>query len=304
MQLSIIIPTKDRSEVFDETLRYAVQAIDHFDAEIIVVNDSKLSQPLIPGEFKKVRLLNNLKMGVASARNAGAKESKGDLLLFLDDDIMISRDSVEHVLKLHQEEKKGCFNVNWEYPISLQESMRLTQFGRFMKANGMTSFRGWYADPSWRDNALFQSKSVASFHLSVSRKNFEMTKGYNEQFPHAGFEDYDFPLQLRDAGLSFYIDSRVTIFHNEEDRLKLENWLSSQERRAATRRVAVNLGYEELKLTYGLGKKILLTVVTTCSGLLLILLKSIPNFKSLDPLYFKVTAVLQAGKIYKGYTSE
>ncbi|MBX2942953.1 MAG: glycosyltransferase family 2 protein [Cyclobacteriaceae bacterium] len=302
MQLSVIIPTKDRGDVFDQTLRCAIESIDHLDAEIIVVNDSKSTQPDIP-KNEKIRLINNSNSGVASARNAGAKISHGQLLLFLDDDIVISKNSVEHVLNLHQQIKNACFNVNWEYPLSVQESMRYTQFGRFMKSHGLTSFKGWYADPSWRDNALFPSKSVASFHLSILRSDFEKVKGYNEQFPHAGFEDYDFPLQLKQVGLSFYIDSRVTVFHNEADRMKLENWLNSQERRAATRSVAVSMGYTELKLHYGLTKRILLSIISKYSEFFLHVLRVFPNIKTIDPLYFKWIAAIQASKIFKGYTS-
>lgn len=300
--LSIIIPTKDRGEVFYQTLLCAIQSIHHLNAEIIVANDSKTSQPTVLIN-EKIKLINNLKSGVASARNIGVRESTGELLLFLDDDIMISKITVDHVLSLHRQMKNTCFNVNWEYPLTLQQSMECTQFGRFMKAHRLTSFKGWYADSSWRDNELFISKSVASFHLSIARSDFEKTRGYNEQFPHAGFEDYDFPLQLKQAGLSFYIDSRVTVFHNEADRLKLANWLDSQEKRGKTRNVAVQLGYKELTLKYGIVKRSILTLILLFSGLLLNSLKIIPNHKVFDPLYFKLTAILQAGRIFRGYTS-
>ncbi len=303
MKLSIIIPTKDRGEVFDETLQCATYSIQHLDAEIIVVNDSKTSTPAIPIEAKKVKLINNRKSGVASARNIGVRESTGELLLFLDDDIMISKITVDHVLRLHRQMKNACFNVNWEYPHSLQKSMEQTQFGRFMKAHRLTSFKGWYADSSWRDNELFTSKSVASFHLSITRTDFDKTTGYNEQFPHAGFEDYDFPIQLKQGGLSFYIDSRITVFHNEADRMKMENWLNSQERRGATRKVAVNLGYKELHVHYGLTKRFLLSRINFFYPLLHTFLKICPNHIFFDPLYFKCVAALQAGKIFKGYTS-
>ena len=304
MKLSVIIPTKDRGEVFDQTLRCAANSIRHLDAEVIVVNDSKTSEPKIPNEIQKVRLVNNPKQGVASARNTGVRESCGELLLFLDDDIMISTESVNHVLNLHTQFINSCFNVNWEYPIAMQKSMALTQFGRFMNTYQMTSFKGWYSDASWKDNALFQPKSVASFHLSIFRKDFEKTKGYNEQFPHAGFEDYDFPIQLKEAGLSFYIDSRITVFHNEADRMRLTNWLNSQEKRGKTRNVAVKIGYKELTLEYGFVKKNLLTLILFFSGLILNSLKIIPNHRVFDPLYFKLTAILQASRIFKGYTSQ
>lgn len=303
MKLSIIIPTKDRGEVFIQTLNNAINSIQHLDAEIVVVNDSKIHQPVIQNGRELVRLINNPKSGVASARNAGVRESRGELLLFLDDDIIISKESVDHVLRLHQQMSNVCFNLNWEYPVEMQEKLELTQFGRFLKASQLTSFKGWYADSSWKDDALFPSTSVASFHLSLLRKDFNNTKGYHEQFPHAGFEDYDFPRQLKRAGISFYIDSRATVFHNEADRMNLSNWLASQERRATTRKVGVTLGYTELALKYGYAKRKSLIIINYSTGFLTNVLRIIPNFKIFDPIYFKVLATLQAGRIFKGYTS-
>lgn len=303
MELSIIIPTKDRGEVFYHTLTCAIESTLHMDAEIIVVNDSRKTQLTIPNN-QRVRLIINPKSGVAAARNIGVKNSTGELLLFLDDDIVISKDSIDHMVKLHQEKENACFNVNWEYPMALQERLQRLQFGRFLKTHGFTSFKGWYDDPSWVDNALFPSRSIASFHLSIKRTDFDKTDGYNEQFPHAGFEDYDFPLQLKKAGIAFFIDTTIKVYHNEADRLNLENWLNSQERRAATRKVAVELGYAELTIDYGFIKSGVLRIVNFLYMPLMGLLKSIPNRALLDSIYFKIVAVLQAGKIFKGYTTE
>lgn len=303
MQLSIIIPTKERDEIFAKTLSAAANAIRHLQAEIIVVNDSKISIPVIPKDADNIKLVSNPKAGVASARNAGVKNSSGDLLLFLDNDIVISKDSIDHVIGLHNQYEMACFNVDWRYPLALQDLLSKSSFGRFALTHGMTSFKGWYNDSSWQDNALFTSSSVASFHLSVSRKNFDRTGGYNEQFPHAGFEDYDFPTKLKKAGLTFYIDSRMVVDHNESDRLGLDNWLNNQERRAATRKVAVNLGYNGLQLHYGLTKRFLLSGINFFYPLLHTFLKICPNNNFFDPLYFKWVSSIQAARIYKGYTS-
>jgi hypothetical protein len=69
------------------------------------------------------------------------------------------------------------------------------------------------------------------------------------------------PCVLKAAGLNFYIDSRVQVLHNEEDRINLDNWLDNQQRRAETRRVAVDLGYTELAIRYSLVKKVALRVI-------------------------------------------
>ena len=45
--ISIIIPTKDRGEVFNDTILAALKAIRNFQIEVIVVNDSKGSFAII-----------------------------------------------------------------------------------------------------------------------------------------------------------------------------------------------------------------------------------------------------------------
>jgi GT2 family glycosyltransferase len=302
MDLSIIIPTRDRGEVFDQTLQSALSATAHINAEILVVNDSKNTRPVIPVNAK-VRMIDNPGNGVAAARNAGASSTSGELILFLDDDIQISRLSIDHLIELHKSYDSICLNLNWEYPSTLIDKMKKLQFGRFMISNNMVSFKGWYHHPSWRDGALFSSTSVASFHLSMKRSDFRKTGGYNEKFPHAGFEDYDFPIRLKNVGMSFFIDSRVTVYHNEADRLSFSNWLASQERRAATRKVAVEMGYKQLALNYPDWKKAIFRVVSATRPVVGMAMRCVPNYPVFDPVFFRFVGMLQAFRIYKGYTS-
>lgn len=300
MKLSIIIPTKERKEIFESTLSAAINATRHLDAEIIIVNDSRTECPQVP-TLKHVHLVQNPKAGVASARNYGFRMSVGDLILFLDNDIIISKASVDHVLSLHLDRKHACYNLNWEYSGETLKKIHSNPFTRFLSAFQMISFKGWYNDASWKDNDLFASKSVASFHLSILRKDFEKTGGYNEEFPFAGFEDYDFPLRLRNAGIEFFIDSRVTVCHNETDRLDLDNWLTSQQNRAYTRKIAVRLGFQELALKFDFPKELLFRVMIKSDFFLRKVLKAWPSVQVADPVYFRLLAALQASRIYKGY---
>ena len=303
MRLSIIIPTKDRGQIFHETLGNAVEATLHLDAEIIVVNDSKTSDLIVPSNFSSVIVLQNTKTGVASARNTGARKATGSILLFLDDDILINRTSVDQVIRLHEALPFSCFNPDWTYPPSLASELMKTSFGRFMKRKGLDHFKGWYNDTSWVDGNLFPSKSVASFHLSINRVDFERTGGYNEAFPFAGFEDHDFPQRLREVGIATYIDARVTVFHNGKDKLKVGNWLAAQERRAVTRRVAAEQGHAEVMLRYPWWKIVLFAAIRPFSAFDVKILGLIPNKKSMDAIYEFMIGVFLASRIHRGYTT-
>lgn len=302
MKLSVIIPTCDRDEVFRKTLASAVTAIQEVDAEIIVINDSRKSTPVIPNEYKRVSLHANEGRGVAAARNHGARLAQGDLLLFIDDDILISHETVRHTMGVHSLEPGIALNPDWTYPSDLVRQLEHSAFGRFLQAHQMTAFKGWYQDPGWKEQSLFESKSVASFHLSLSREDFLKTGGYDTKFPFAGFEDHDFPIRLKKAGIGFWIDTRICVFHNEADRLQLKVWLKSQERRAFTRAVAVQQGYKQLALHYAPAKKIALSFLAWLSNFLGDSIP-VPNWRAADPVAFAWIGYLQAAKIYRGYSS-
>jgi GT2 family glycosyltransferase len=302
MKISVIIPTRDRGEIFDKTLGATVDALQGLNAEILVVNDSTNGVPSVPPASPNTRLLSNEGRGVAAARNLGAREATGDLLLFLDDDILIDKAGIRHIVKLHELQAALAINPDWSYPPELMDVLHHSAFGRFLDAHHMTSFEGWYDDATWRNRAFFESKSVASFHLSLRKEDFDRTSGYDEKFPYAGFEDYDFPRRLRAAGVSFRIDTRVQVFHNEADRLNLGNWLNSQERRAFTRAIAVQQGYAHLALNYPAIKRAMLQLILLGYPLWLVLLSNWPFGRRLDKLAFAGIGYLQAAKIYQGYS--
>lgn len=300
IELSIVIPTKDRGGILDATLAAAVKAVDGLRAEIIVVNDSKTREPVLLSD-PRVRQINNPKQGVASARNCGARVATGEVILFLDDDIVISPESVRHVLSVHRQLDGIALNLDWIYPPEILRGLDGESFGRFLINHNMTTFKGWYANPGWKENQLFESLSVASFHLSLRRTDFERSEGYDEEFPHAGFEDFDFPIRLKKAGMRFFIDTRQMVYHNESDRTTMKPWLENQERRAMTRAIAVRRGYSELTIDYTPGKRRLLSLILACQPLIQAFMKMIPSSKGLDSLEFRLIGALQAAKIYRGY---
>jgi glycosyltransferase involved in cell wall biosynthesis len=88
-QVSVVIPTHDRSTLLALTLRSVLWQED-VSLEAIVVDDGSIAGTVreVPGlEDPRVRLIRNESaQGVSSARNRGIDESRGDWIAFLDDD--------------------------------------------------------------------------------------------------------------------------------------------------------------------------------------------------------------------------
>lgn len=109
MKASLIIPTYNKLPRLRLTLAsISLQKLDHQYFEIIIVDDGsndgteKFCQSgILPINGKYIRQ-NHL--GRAAARNRGIKEAKNDILVFIDDDLLLSPSFLE--AHLHQQEKE------------------------------------------------------------------------------------------------------------------------------------------------------------------------------------------------------
>jgi|TARA_Y100000310_G_scaffold341932_1_gene442963 glycosyltransferase involved in cell wall biosynthesis len=104
---SIIIPAYNSEETIEPCLEKIINESKNFISEIIVVDDNSNDKTVeIVKKFKSVKLIKLSKnRGAGNARNKGAKIAKHETLCFVDSDIIISKDSIEHLVKrLHQDE--------------------------------------------------------------------------------------------------------------------------------------------------------------------------------------------------------
>ena len=90
MTFSVIVPTCNRNDLLAkclELLNPANQTIKEV-YEVIVTDDSKnnVAKALIEDIFTWAKWVEGPKRGPAANRNNGAKDAKGDWLIFIDDD--------------------------------------------------------------------------------------------------------------------------------------------------------------------------------------------------------------------------
>ena len=300
MKLSIIIPTKDRREVFNLTIANAIKAIEGVDAEIIVVNDSKTAMVQLPEVSSKVLLLNNPKSGVAAARNFGAANAKGEVLLFVDDDILIGKENIKAIIEAHQQFPDAALNLLWVYPPDLMNQVRETSFGRFLIKYGFTTMKEGLGS-EWRDADFIETSVAASFFLCLSRNTFKRVGGYNEQFPHAGSEDHDFSMRLKELGIRRGVVTSSIVFHNEMDRIQLRKWLNREEKGAESRAWGYTLGRPEIVLETPFLKSIGYSFLTLIKHLLISIQAKLPDTPEMDQLNHTLIHLLLGTSIYQGY---
>lgn len=110
-KLSIIIPTYNEEKDILECLK-SLLAQDYSNFEIIVIDDGSTDETLEKiDEFnrnnkKKVKILKQNHAGPGLARNLGAKNAGGDILIFIDADMTFDKDYLKFLIKPIIEKKE------------------------------------------------------------------------------------------------------------------------------------------------------------------------------------------------------
>jgi GT2 family glycosyltransferase len=301
LAISIIIPTMNRGKIFTNTLLAACEATKNINSEIIVINDSKTEKLNLDTFPSEVILLNNIKQGVASARNLGASIAKSDNILFLDDDIIINEENILTSLSVLNEHPSAAIILNWIYPPELTSIISKKQFGRFLIYFGFSSLKGWRRNLHFDDEELFEVEHIASFFLLMKKETFNKTNGYDENFPFAGAEDHDFAKRLKSLKINGYCYPKSFVLHNESDRVDLKPWLERKKRAGVTRRYGYEIGLKELGLNGNITKQKFIFNLYPLRNIFYITLRLIPNIKSFDAFYFKIVNSLCSIYIHRGF---
>ncbi len=187
---SIVMPTYERRDVVSDALR-ALCAVDYSDpVEIIIVIDgssdgTEAAVTAIPCSFTK-KVISQQNTGLAGARNRGAAEARGDIILFLDDDMMATPNLLREHARSHID---GADVVLGDIPLDPCSP-------KGFLASGVRNWAERRAARLRRGEAtLFD---LVSGHLSIRRDLFEAVGGFDERFTAGGrFGDEDLDLASR-----------------------------------------------------------------------------------------------------------
>ena len=107
--VSIIVPCHDHAQFVGEAIASA-QGQDHPTIEVVVVDDGSTDESAAVIErCAGVRLVRQQNAGLAAARNAGIRESRGDFLVFLDADDRLLPHAVSSGFRALQAEPDAAF---------------------------------------------------------------------------------------------------------------------------------------------------------------------------------------------------
>lgn len=204
MKISVIVPTHNRADALELTLKELAKQDFKESWEVIVVNnnctdntDAVVGQQVFPVELK---LVHEKKPGASAARNAGAKAAAGEYLIFIDNDILTKPDFLQrHYDNL--EKYKGCWFVG--HAENLPE-LQKTAFGKFRKSLETTLSAG-----------LSRTDGITGQNTSMQKEQFLQLEGFDERFHVASGEDRELALRAIQSGIVIYFDPSIIVLHND-----------------------------------------------------------------------------------------
>ena len=244
--LSVIIPTYNRCAILRQTLEaltrdalgasadtaaaYEIVVVDDgsFDGSASMVSElavdaqglTDLGKTVSPVEMRYLRQENR---GAAAARNNGLRHATGQIVLFIDSDIMAAPGLLGQHIRSHLADHEIGGN--------------LAVLGQILLAPGVprTPMNLNHVIHLWRDLHDGQElgwRYFATGNLSLKRA-FLLDNGlwFDESFPSAGLEDTELGYRARQHDLRIIYNAQAIVYHNHDLTLQSfirQNWSYGQ----------------------------------------------------------------------------
>ncbi|HVO33202.1 MAG TPA: glycosyltransferase [Elusimicrobiota bacterium] len=203
---SLVIPTYNRSDVLRETIERAIEQ-DYPGLEILVV-DQTASHPaaleqFLTSEHSAFRYLRLPKPSVTAARNVGIRQTRGDVLVFVDDDVRIEPDFVRSIVSDFDAPAVGgvmgllCAAGPSSEAESLAEATRMMLAAAPIKADSVV-------EVEWLSNSA----------VAYRRKVLLDAGLFDEYFIRSAWcEDADMSVRVHALGYRLLLDARLPVSH-------------------------------------------------------------------------------------------
>ncbi|MEO7910653.1 MAG: exopolysaccharide biosynthesis glycosyltransferase EpsD [Roseiflexaceae bacterium] len=220
LTLSIIIPTYNRCKQLQRVLTgLERQTVPSNQFEVIVVSDGSTDDT---NDFLKtastglqLKPIFQSNSGVAAARNNGLHNASGQLILFLDDDVVPHPQLVAEHLRIHISQPGDVIVLG---PMLTPSDFSLAPWVRWEQAMLVKQYDAMLAEK-------FQptARQFYTGNTSLAREHLLKAGGFDEHFRRA--EDVELAYRLAQAGLRFIFNAQAIGYHYAERSFR--SWMNT-----------------------------------------------------------------------------
>jgi len=200
IHISVVVPAYNNTGELSQCLS-ALRTAASADTEVIVVDDASSEDVSSTAAHLGARVLRLAQNGgPAAARNHGARHARGQILFFVDSDVVVPNDAIERIrtiLDCHPEIAAvfGSYDSRPAAPGLVSQYRNLLH--HFVHQRGKTEAATFWAGCG-----------------AIRRSSFERVGGFDAQrFPRPSIEDIELGYRLRRAGYRIFLDKSLQSTH-------------------------------------------------------------------------------------------
>jgi len=210
VKASVIIPVYNSEEAISGTIE-AISSQEFDDFEIISVDDGSTDGSLqilkgLEDKIRNLRVISQKNKGPAAARNYGAKEASGEIIVFTDSDCVPEKNWLKEMVKPFEDKEvvgvQGKYkNLNTGNTVSVFTQSEIEERYLRMGSQKYTDFIGSYS---------------AAYRKSV----FLDVNGFDESFLKASGEDPELSYRIAAKGHKMVFNEKAIVGHPHPTSIK------------------------------------------------------------------------------------
>jgi len=222
LKASVLIPTYNRRNDLEECVK-SLLSMNFKPYEIIVVDSHSTDGTEELQEIYTMRYVRIEQRNRQTARNVGVSKAEGDVIAFLDDDVVVSQNWLKNLLKPYKDPNVGGVGgrtIPYGQPPSFCVKIRLSGVGK-VHNDGLVL--------SNFDTPLHQPLEVDCLpgcNMSFKKDALASVNGFDENFEGNCFrDDTDLCLRIRKLGYRLIFQPKSIVWHKRKGRKIDEHWI-------------------------------------------------------------------------------
>ena len=198
-KISVIVPVHNRADLLAKCLD-SIYSQKHSSFETLVIDDGSTVdlKPVVKKyPIRYFRLKEN--RGPAFARNFGVTQARGNIVIFIDSDVIANNDILERIKKAF-DTNKGIAAVQGNYTITPYYNDFFSNFRNITWYYYFSILKGY-------------SNSIATFCTAIRKDIFLASGGFDQRIKKASIEDEEFGIQLTRKGHKILFDNNLQVKH-------------------------------------------------------------------------------------------